>query len=635
MELSEFLSKDPWPAAWLALGAPLDYLWTFDLDAAPERLWPLLADTSSFNQRLGVSEMKFVERGGKRYGSTVNGGFIQEWEEVPWEWEAPRGLSNVRLYTRGFAHLVRARYRLEPLGAGRSRLQVYFGWVPRTFWGRFLLRYGMKQLEQDYRRVLRELVESLPVEVARPAPASPGAGTALTLPVMRAVRPLVRLGPQVTLGADATARLAAARADLLREAALPAPLVERLVTWAREASDEELARIRLKVVARQWGVSERALLLVFLHATRKGLTTLSWDVICPHCRGARAELEHLGDVPKRGTCDVCTVEFDATSLHALEVAFHIHPAIRKITPRSFCSAEPSKKPHILLQTVLQPGEQRALPQALTEGRYRLRVQGEQVYTLVDARADAAGDVRVAAGLGGEHHTVGLTPTLTLENPTQAAHTFVLERADQDRDALRPADLLGFQGFRDLFSKEAVSSDVQLDIGTQTILFTDLVGSTKFYEAEGDTVAFAAVRKHFVRAYEAVKANDGVIVKTIGDAVMAAFNEPAKALQAAHDLQRHFDGKAADNQLRLRITLHTGPCLAVNLHGQVDYFGSTVNLAAKIQSVAEAGQVAWTEAVMKDAGVEKLLASWGLPVARLSFVQKWSGKEQPAFRVDVS
>ena len=226
------------------------------------------------------------------------------------------------------------------------------------------------------------------------------------------------------------------------------------------------------------------------------------------------------------------------------------------------------------------------------------------------------------------------PTLTLENTSSEPQTFVLEEDRLDQDTLRPVDLFSLQGFRDLFSQEALSSDIKLEIGIQTILFTDLVGSTRFYEVEGDTVAFTEVKEHFTKAYEAVKKNDGAVVKTIGDAVMAAFAHPVDALRAAVELQKFFREGNPATRLRLRVTLNTGSCLAVNLDSMIDYFGNTVNLAAKIQSIAGAGQIGFTESVLNDAEAKKFLEENRLTPEKLDFEMKWAKRSIPVYRVEI-
>jgi class 3 adenylate cyclase len=170
---------------------------------------------------------------------------------------------------------------------------------------------------------------------------------------------------------------------------------------------------------------------------------------------------------------------------------------------------------------------------------------------------------------------------------------------------------------------------------QTILFTDLVGSTKFYEQEGDAAAFTEVRKHFQKTYEGVLKHDGAIVKTIGDAVMASFSKTSDALKAAIEMQEYFNGHNPDTRLRLRITLHTGPCLAVNFDNHIDYFGNTVNLTAKIQSIADAGQIGFTQKVFQDKETAEILQKKNLLCQELDFEQKWSKKIIPVYRVDVS
>jgi class 3 adenylate cyclase len=391
----------------------------------------------------------------------------------------------------------------------------------------------------------------------------------------------------------------------------------------------------LKPLAREWNLREAELLEAFLLATRQGLFKLTWDVICPHCRGVREEINSLGQLPKRGNCAVCKIDFDATSFNALEVTFHVHPSIREVAKRLFCSAEPATKPHIKLQKTIKPQEALSLPTLLGEGRYRLRVQAKEVYNLLDIDASEKGtQVEWTDGLAQQNLKSAYFPTLILKNTSPEPKTFILEENQMDQDTLRPVDLFSLQGFRDLFSQEALGSDVKLEIGVQTILFTDLVGSTRFYEVEGDIVAFTEVKEHFQKAFEVVRKNGGAVVKTIGDAVMAAFAHPLDAMRAAVELQAYFNGNNPETRLRLRITLNSGSCLAVNLNTSIDYFGNTVNLAAKIQAVANGGQVGFTESVLNDPEVKALLAEKGLKPEKVDFEMKWAKKTLPVYRVEV-
>jgi class 3 adenylate cyclase len=178
---------------------------------------------------------------------------------------------------------------------------------------------------------------------------------------------------------------------------------------------------------------------------------------------------------------------------------------------------------------------------------------------------------------------------------ERARLLVIEEPQLTDTALRPGRILSATDFRDLFSQEHLKSNVKLHLGEQTILFTDIVGSTNFYKAVGDAKAFSEVRQHFEEVLAEIRNHDGVLVKTIGDAAMAAFARTDYALEAAIQIQNRFQRSRLDTSIRLRISVHVGPVIAVNLDTGVDYFGSTVNLAAKIQSCADAHQIALSSA----------------------------------------
>jgi class 3 adenylate cyclase len=150
-------------------------------------------------------------------------------------------------------------------------------------------------------------------------------------------------------------------------------------------------------------------------------------------------------------------------------------------------------------------------------------------------------------------------------------------------------------FRDLFAAEVVAPGEQITVGEQSLLFTDLRGSTAMYHGLGDARAYAQVRNHFGVLSDAIRKNHGGIVKTIGDAVMAVFSNPGDAFAAAEAM---FAGIVEANrksperqQLVLKAGLHVGPCLAVNANDRLDYFGTTVNLAARLADYSRGGELA--------------------------------------------
>jgi class 3 adenylate cyclase len=144
----------------------------------------------------------------------------------------------------------------------------------------------------------------------------------------------------------------------------------------------------------------------------------------------------------------------------------------------------------------------------------------------------------------------------------------------------------------------------------TVLFTDLRGSTRLYANIGDPSAFALVRDHFVVLQQVLQRRRGALVKTIGDAVMAVFPSSQDAVEAGLEIQREFtEGQIARGEpaLRVKLGLHRGPCIAVNANDLLDYFGSTVNIAARAQNESLGGDLVVTPEVLADPGVQQVLA----------------------------
>ena len=143
------------------------------------------------------------------------------------------------------------------------------------------------------------------------------------------------------------------------------------------------------------------------------------------------------------------------------------------------------------------------------------------------------------------------------------------------------------------------------------MFTDLKGSTALYERIGDAAAYHLVRDHFAFLAEQVRQHNGAIVKTIGDAVMAAFADPIDAVKAALAIQGRvasFNAEhAGQRDIAIKLGLHKGPCIAVTLNERLDYFGGTVNMAARLQGRSEGGDIIISSALMVEPEVKALLA----------------------------
>jgi class 3 adenylate cyclase len=211
------------------------------------------------------------------------------------------------------------------------------------------------------------------------------------------------------------------------------------------------------------------------------------------------------------------------------------------------------------------------------------------------------------GWASEELEIAQDADIDFENATADEQLFILERTAWSDEAATAAEVTALQVFRDLFASEALRPGEQISVGTLTVLFTDLKDSTRMYREIGDATAFGRVMNHFDILKQVIADEDGALVKTIGDAVMAVFRCPAGAVRAMlHAQQRLADPAGGMEPLSLKAGLHTGPCIAVTLNDRLDYFGSTVNMAARLEGQSTGDDVVISTAVYSDPEVRDLL-----------------------------
>ena len=188
-------------------------------------------------------------------------------------------------------------------------------------------------------------------------------------------------------------------------------------------------------------------------------------------------------------------------------------------------------------------------------------------------------------------------SITIKNDSRKIIIAVLEKAQWDASAMTATQVTSLQNFRDLFGSEVLAPGQQVGGESLSILFSDLKESTPIYDLVGDAKAYGMVRKHFDFMFEVIKNNQSAVVKTIGDAVMAVFCAPENAVSATLEIQTQVDEFNREHQIAhpivIKIGVHHGPAIAVNSNDRLDYFGRTVNIAARIQPQSVSGDVVLT------------------------------------------
>ncbi|PKL17370.1 MAG: adenylate cyclase [Spirochaetae bacterium HGW-Spirochaetae-5] len=591
-ELDLYLKNNPWPEEHYGK-TQIDYLYNYNIKMSPDELWPMVSDTSEINRLLGLHKMTFEEKNGRLFGKGKILGFNLEWEEIPWEWESSKEMRTTRIYSKGIISYVRAHLILTETDDNSTNLTLYFGWIPRNLTGYIVLKFADSALKKKYQEIYREFESKKESHIS----------FNITDPSEKKPVPDYSAADKIQ-----TEKLKPIRESLL-DHGFESSLIDNLFSYIINSTDEKLYRIRPKELTGIFGVEFEKLISILLYSCKCGLLNLSWDIICPHCRGIREKHEHLWSIEDKSTCDVCDIDFSTGGMNIIEVTFSVNPGIKKVDKVLYCSAEPAKKPHIILQKTLQHGSTYTYSIPDIEKRMRFRTRGEKKYGMLDVERKASIRNLYWDDLNSTP-VIKCSPgsTVFINNNDNKEKQFTIEISEDDQWALRPSDLFNFSEFREIFSDETLAYGISIDIGIQNILFIDVVGSTEYYKNSGDTEAFKTIRKYFVKVNDITQLHRGVIVKTIGDAVMLSFQNPVDALKCAIKLISIFDGTDKDVPLACRISINRGSCLAVNLNTLIDYFGQTVNVVSKLQKFTGPGEISITESFTDDASVNSYLRS---------------------------
>ncbi|HYM31047.1 MAG TPA: DUF5939 domain-containing protein [Candidatus Cybelea sp.] len=448
-------------------------------------------------------------------------------------------------------------------------------------------------------------------------------------------------------------------------------LISRLETLIRTGDDAALFRVNPLRFAAERNMPEAEAIDLFLHAAANGLFRMDWLLLCPMCACVVESLSTLQHVGNHYFCPMCRCDYESTLDEFVAVYFTISPEIRQIAfhhPKELSAHDycflyrmtpdghlPNGPPlGDVLKSVsigvryLPPGEITRFEAEVTGGLFfgwDPDGKGFLQFPIAGLPSAALQVIRVRYDENGcdpsERTVAPGKVVFELENRTDRRRLFSMgvippgvERMMLTFDPfLRGARLLSTQTFRTLFRSELVKATEGIGVRDVTLIFTDLKGSTALYERIGDLNAFSLVQQHFERLLDVTVQHNGAVIKTLGDAVMAVFPAPADAVKAATAMREEIDRFNQQRQgqdLILKIGIHRGPSIAVTLNERLDYFGQTVNIAARVQGLADGGEICCTADVHDAAGISELLAPF--QVARGHAQLKGVNQEMAVFRI---
>jgi class 3 adenylate cyclase len=418
----------------------------------------------------------------------------------------------------------------------------------------------------------------------------------------------------------------------------------------RSASDEGLFRINALSFAKEKGIDEGEAIDLFLHASAERLFRMDWLLLCPKCSCVVESFSSLRSVNSRYRCQICKSDYEAVLDELISVTFTVSPNVREIVfhhPEKLSALDrfykiggtrdgrlPDEAPWVDVQISvtrdtadLRPGETAHLRAVAAEGETLVVLAMEGRAALLCQVSNATPnpsqhfDVRFSEKVH-SHTLVAARPgpvSVDITNVTSEIGTIVLVVLPPGigiGDAplhfvpfLTGKRVLTTQTFRDLFRSDVIRAREGIGVRDISLLFTDLKGSTALYEEIGDLNAFALVQQHFDRLQEVTVRHGGAVVKTIGDAVMATFPTAQAAVGAAIEMLSEitrFNETHGGKPLLLKIGIHHGASIAVTLNERLDYFGQTVNVAARVQALADANEIYLTRDTYELPGIATLI-----------------------------
>jgi adenylate cyclase len=547
---------------------------TTTLVSAPKDVWPYITDTDRMNRLLSSAvTYKPVEAGAKTSArflvETKTGGFSMEYEEAPFEWTVGERFSVYRRMRSGPLQSYTYSTTLEPTVDGGTKVGVRIELVPRHW----LLRPIAQLQAARFLSSVGRLADAIDAHLSANAPS-----------------------PYDEPTSPANDERIAYAATELAKRPLDRAVIDAVMTFVRTAPDSDLVRIRPFEIADRLGLDPRETLRVLLHAVTVGVVELRWALVCPSCRTANDQVSSLSAVGDESHCQLCDITYGIELDRAVEATFRPHPSVRQVPDKMFCIGGPWRTPHVLVQANVDEGATRSIGVPAEEARLRLFARGGVVASL-EVAAGAPEEASVKLGPKGfEPAELRVAPrgTITLENAAGEPIHVKIERLGYATLAATAHLVTTMSEFRRLFSKELLKASTPLRVGHSAILFSDLTGSTALYTHAGDAAAFRFVDDHFDVLRKAIGDAGGTVVKTMGDAVMAAFVDAGACTRAAVECLRAFEvyrGTQENGNLTgLKVGLYAGPCYVITANDAIDYFGQTVNCASRVQHLAESGEL---------------------------------------------
>jgi adenylate cyclase len=428
------------------------------------------------------------------------------------------------------------------------------------------------------------------------------------------------------------------RLTQLERAGITPEIVERIRAHIENAEPPGLIQISPYRMADEWNLPHREVLEAFLYGTRLGIFDLIWHIRCPSCKVAIEPTTHLAWLRSNAHCKYCQIDFQVGFDDAVEVTFGVSQDVRSTdqnkwlqTDEHICKIDPVGWVEVMkywgwieTKTPLKIEPQSAWKHRIKmkAGTYYLHgndffklfvplpIEGDPIHSVQHVNILFDGE-RLTKTDPQVYHPGVLIVHITNTSDYPVDLTFSRRKP---YSWISAAQIASTQTFRDLFSSEVISLDETFSLHNAVFVFTDIKGSTALCERLGDSETFFVVKEHFKILTRKIREHNGAAVKKIGDVLMATFLVPEDAMNALFEIQRAFEEFNVQENIRNSVIIkagaHQGPCIAVTLNDRLDYFGRTVNIAARVQRLSTGNDILLSQSFYADPAVQEIVENSG-------------------------
>jgi class 3 adenylate cyclase len=560
-----------------------------------ELAWELISNTDRINRSFNINPIDFEiiedKNGGSLlYGKSISSlGIVSKFREFPFEWIENKFFSVYRIFNKG--PLKRMQFRCNIIKKEKG-FEVNF--LIRVIASHFLLNSLIKMeinknMISNFKKTFIEIDKFI---LTNQKLAIPVFGIQKKNPDINELNLLIEKFLLITNDKTFSTKIS---------------------SYILNASDNDLVKIKPYKVANIINEDKKKTLEFFLKATKEGFFDLNWNILCPECKGSGNGFNNLSKLEERVHCKSCNIDYGIDFDRNVELTFSPNISIREIFGGVFCFGGPGNTPHIRNQVRVKKKSSKTIEIPIINGIYTIFSPQLKYNTRINVdnlnpRVPSIEFLPINQII----ETSGENIRIVINNPYDFEILIKIEKSDWLLDVVTASEVTAMQEFRFHFSSDVLRKDQEISIKSIALLFTDLKGSTIFYNKKGDAYAYKIVGDHFDILFKYISQYNGAIVKTIGDAVMAVFLSPKDAVNYSlkvHEEIENLNGKYGEDLLQLKIGIHFGPALVVNMNDRLDYFGSTVNLAARTEGQCKGKDIVITKKIYDIPGIKDLLSKF--------------------------